>query len=179
MVVEPWSSNWRGVLSTVDLLIMVSCFVKKVHNIFNTKRCKSELVAAWRSTVLTEPSRSVRLPWVEHSTKKSKPGRGEVVRKSFGIFRVEFLADTDIDASLTNWTFASSNGFANGKVVIVLVLLSGACSCLLRYGIEYSCKKCCDTGPSSALLHLEMQQRAQYLMQDNLEVVWVEFSTLS
>ncbi len=31
-------TNTRGRLSTADLLIKVSCFVKKVNNIFNIKR---------------------------------------------------------------------------------------------------------------------------------------------
>ncbi len=45
----------EGRLSTIDLLIKVSCFVKKVNNIFNTKRCLSKLVSTRRSTVLNLP----------------------------------------------------------------------------------------------------------------------------
>ncbi len=32
------NTNLRGRLSTVDLLIRINCFVKKVNNIFNIKR---------------------------------------------------------------------------------------------------------------------------------------------
>ncbi len=31
------NTNWRGRLSTMDLLIKVACFVTKVNNIFNIK----------------------------------------------------------------------------------------------------------------------------------------------
>jgi len=37
------STNWRGRLSTVDLLIKVACFVKEVYNIFNWKSSWSKL----------------------------------------------------------------------------------------------------------------------------------------
>ncbi len=36
--VKPGNTNRRGRLSTIDLLIEVACFVKKVNNIFNIKR---------------------------------------------------------------------------------------------------------------------------------------------
>jgi len=36
--IKPGNTNWGGRLSTVDLLIKVACFVKKVNNIFNVKR---------------------------------------------------------------------------------------------------------------------------------------------
>ncbi len=32
------NTNYRGRLSTTDLLIKVACFVKKVNDIFNVKR---------------------------------------------------------------------------------------------------------------------------------------------
>jgi hypothetical protein len=38
------NTNWGGRLSTVDQLIKVACFVKKVNNIFNIKRNWSKLV---------------------------------------------------------------------------------------------------------------------------------------
>ncbi len=42
--------NWRGRLSTVDLLIKVGCFVKRVNNICNIKSSSSKLVS---TTVLS------------------------------------------------------------------------------------------------------------------------------
>jgi hypothetical protein len=33
----PGNTNWRGRISTIDLLIRVTCFVTKMNNIYNTK----------------------------------------------------------------------------------------------------------------------------------------------
>jgi hypothetical protein len=55
------NTNRGGRLSTVDLLITVSCFVKNVFNIFNIKRCWSRLISTWRSSVFSL-SLSLRLP---------------------------------------------------------------------------------------------------------------------
>jgi hypothetical protein len=44
-------SNWRGKLSTVDLLIKVICFVKKLKNIFKLKSSWSKPVSTKKSTV--------------------------------------------------------------------------------------------------------------------------------
>jgi hypothetical protein len=49
------TTNWRGMLSTVDLLIRLASFVKKLHTIFNVKSSWSLLVSARRSTVLCLP----------------------------------------------------------------------------------------------------------------------------
>jgi hypothetical protein len=45
----------RGKLSTVDLLIKVTCFVTNEINIFNIKRNTSKLVFSRRSIVLSLP----------------------------------------------------------------------------------------------------------------------------
>jgi hypothetical protein len=45
----------EGGLSTVDLLVKVACFVKKVKDIFSTKLRCSKLISARRSTVLSLP----------------------------------------------------------------------------------------------------------------------------
>ena len=42
-------------LSTVDLLIMATCFVKEVNNTFNVEPSLSKQVSTWRSTVLSLP----------------------------------------------------------------------------------------------------------------------------
>ncbi len=49
---EPGNPYWRGRLSTVDLLIKVACFVKKVNNIIYTWMSWAKLVSTRRSTVL-------------------------------------------------------------------------------------------------------------------------------
>jgi hypothetical protein len=51
---EPGNTNWRGRLSTVDFLIKVASFVKKVNNL-NIKRSWSKLVGTRRSTVPSFP----------------------------------------------------------------------------------------------------------------------------
>jgi hypothetical protein len=53
------NTNCRGRLSTVDLLIKVGCFVKKVNNIFNIKRNWSKLVTTRRSIEMSL-SRSIK-----------------------------------------------------------------------------------------------------------------------
>ncbi len=50
--VIPGNTNWRGRLSTVDLLIKVTCFVKKVNS---SKISWSKLVSTRRSTALIHP----------------------------------------------------------------------------------------------------------------------------
>ncbi len=45
------NSKWKGRLSTVDLLIIVECFVIKLNYIFNFKMSLSKLVSSRRSTV--------------------------------------------------------------------------------------------------------------------------------
>jgi hypothetical protein len=42
-------------LSTVDLLIKVTCFIKEINKIFNIKSNRSKLVSERRSTVLSLP----------------------------------------------------------------------------------------------------------------------------
>ena len=49
------NTNWGGRLSTVDLLIKVGCFAKKVNNIFIINRSWSKLVSTRWSTVLILP----------------------------------------------------------------------------------------------------------------------------
>ncbi len=49
------NANWRGRLSTIDLLIKVACFGTKINHIFNIKMRWSELVSTRRSTVLSHP----------------------------------------------------------------------------------------------------------------------------
>jgi hypothetical protein len=44
-----------GRLSTVDFLISVACYVKKVNNVWNAKRSGSKPVSARRSTVMRLP----------------------------------------------------------------------------------------------------------------------------
>jgi hypothetical protein len=50
---KPWPGNphRKGKLSTDDLLIKVTCFVKKVNNIFNIEMSWSRLISTRRSTV--------------------------------------------------------------------------------------------------------------------------------
>ncbi len=60
---------WRGMLSTVNLLIEVACFVKKLNNMVNIKTSWYKLVSAMRSTVQSH-SHSVRVFWVEKSKTK-------------------------------------------------------------------------------------------------------------
>jgi hypothetical protein len=47
---EPGNSNYKG-MRTVDLLVKVTCFVQKAHNIFNIKGSLSRLFSTRRSTV--------------------------------------------------------------------------------------------------------------------------------
>jgi len=47
------SANWRRRLITVDLLVKVACFVKKVDNILNIKSSWRELVISRRSIALS------------------------------------------------------------------------------------------------------------------------------
>jgi hypothetical protein len=61
--VNSGNTNLEERLSTVDLLIMVACFVKKENDIFNLKISWCNLVSTRRSTVLSL-SPSVRLPWL-------------------------------------------------------------------------------------------------------------------
>ncbi len=49
------NTKWRGMLSTVDLLINVACFVTQVNNIFHIKSSCSKLVSTRRSSVLSIP----------------------------------------------------------------------------------------------------------------------------
>jgi hypothetical protein len=49
------NTDRKGRVSTVDLLIRVACFVKKVDKIFNVKRSLSKLFSTRRSTVLSLP----------------------------------------------------------------------------------------------------------------------------
>ncbi len=51
--VTPGNTNWGGRLNTIDPLIKVSCFVKKVNDIFNIKSSWCKLVSTRRSTVLS------------------------------------------------------------------------------------------------------------------------------
>ncbi len=53
----------RERLSTIDLLIKVTCFVTDINNIFYAKRSLYKLVSTRRSTVL-KPSISARAPWM-------------------------------------------------------------------------------------------------------------------
>jgi len=46
---------WRGRLSTIDLLIKLACFVKRINKIFNRKNSWSKLVIRRRSMVQTFP----------------------------------------------------------------------------------------------------------------------------
>jgi hypothetical protein len=48
-------TNGRVRLSTVDLLIKVACFVKKVRNVFNIKMSSYKLVSARKLTAPTFP----------------------------------------------------------------------------------------------------------------------------
>ncbi len=50
--VGPRNTNGGGRLSTVDLLLKVTCFAKEVNNIFNAEKRLSELFSTRRSTVL-------------------------------------------------------------------------------------------------------------------------------
>jgi len=59
---NPRKTNWKGNLLTLVLLVKLGCFVKKVNNVFNFKKNCFKPVSARRSTVLTEPSPSVRVP---------------------------------------------------------------------------------------------------------------------
>jgi hypothetical protein len=60
-IVTAGNTNWGERLSTVDLLIKVTCFVKNVNNIFNIKRSRSIQVSTSRSTVLSLPLQLVFL----------------------------------------------------------------------------------------------------------------------
>ncbi len=51
------NTDWRGRISTVDLLFKIACFVTMVNNIFNKKSSWSKLVRSRRSTVLSLPVR--------------------------------------------------------------------------------------------------------------------------
>jgi len=51
----PGKPYWRGRLSTVNLLIWVRSFEKKVNNIFSMKSSWSKLVSTRRSTVMILP----------------------------------------------------------------------------------------------------------------------------
>jgi hypothetical protein len=53
--ISAWTSNQRGRLSTVDLLIAVGCFVKQVNNVFIIKSRLTKQVSARRSTALRLP----------------------------------------------------------------------------------------------------------------------------
>ncbi len=55
----PWNTNWKGRLSTVDLLIKVACLATLVNDIFNIEMSWSKLVSARRSTVLSLPLQKV------------------------------------------------------------------------------------------------------------------------
>jgi len=55
LIVKAGNTNWGGRHSTIDLLIKVACFAKRVKNIFKVKRSWSKLVVTRRSTVLIPP----------------------------------------------------------------------------------------------------------------------------
>ncbi len=55
MTIDPANTNWGGMLSTVDPLIKVACFVKKENNIFHIKMSWSKLVRTRRFTKLSLP----------------------------------------------------------------------------------------------------------------------------
>ncbi len=56
------NTNCRGRLSTVDLLIMLACFCKKVNNVFDIKCSGSKRVNTRRSTLLNlHPLLSIHL----------------------------------------------------------------------------------------------------------------------
>jgi hypothetical protein len=58
---EAGNINWSRGISTVDLLIKVSCFVKKVNNVRNIKRIWSKLLST-REVYCTQPSLSGSVP---------------------------------------------------------------------------------------------------------------------
>jgi hypothetical protein len=49
------TTNWKGRLSAIYLIIKVACLVKKVNSIFNKKSSWSKQVSTRRSTVLSLP----------------------------------------------------------------------------------------------------------------------------
>jgi hypothetical protein len=53
--VKPGNPNWRGRLSTVDLLIKIGCFERNEKYSFSTKRSWTEQVSTRKSTVLIRP----------------------------------------------------------------------------------------------------------------------------
>jgi hypothetical protein len=57
----PGNAYWRERLSTVELLIKVTCFAKKVLRVCTIKSSRSKLLSRRRS-IGTEPSPSVRVP---------------------------------------------------------------------------------------------------------------------
>jgi hypothetical protein len=52
---SPGNTNSKGWLRTVDLLIKVACFAKKLNIVYIIKSSWSKLVVTWRSTVLSLP----------------------------------------------------------------------------------------------------------------------------
>ncbi len=54
---NPWAGNpyWRGRLCTIDLLVMIACFVKEKNIIFSIISTWSKLASAMRSLVLILP----------------------------------------------------------------------------------------------------------------------------
>jgi hypothetical protein len=60
------NTNLRGRLSTVNLLKMIRCFVRKVNNKFQHKK-QHIYTSNCKEVNRTEPSPSVRLPWLKDS----------------------------------------------------------------------------------------------------------------
>jgi len=58
---KPWNINWRGRLSTDDLLIEVACFVAEVNNVCKIKMSYSKLLSTRRSIVSNRSSPFIKV----------------------------------------------------------------------------------------------------------------------
>jgi hypothetical protein len=90
--VLPGKTYSREGVSTVDLLIKVDVFVKKVNNVFNVKMSWSKLVSTRRSTVRSHPP-LVRVPWLKSHLMGTSQG---TLTKGGWLSTVDHLVQTSL-----------------------------------------------------------------------------------
>jgi hypothetical protein len=84
-------------LSTVDLLIKATCFVKEVNNTFNVEPSLSKQVSTWRSTVLSLPLHLVFLA----QTLEGRISRYVCIGTVYSIVVLKNASDSDSDSDCT------------------------------------------------------------------------------